>query len=237
MSVNQRVIALPHDNRQVRLFDMSGVRLARLPRSNRQVRSDWLPNLTHEVMPSLKCDVADSGVTCQHAENACLTVCVPPVSLSVYCPSSSVNFLSEGLSFLSEGVSFLCAGSPPHGVLHNLGGGLRLLQPLQLRLRPAGHRLEHQHPRPAAGEVTALPPSDITTTTTPTINTTTTTTPTTIHPVYLGLTPPRAKIHIEEYRILPSASRRAEKWKAPRKLSVCRVHWRIVAVLVVHHSV
>ncbi|CAL8369309.1 unnamed protein product [Boreogadus saida] len=36
VSVNQRVIALPHDNRQVRLFDMSGVRLARLPRSNRQ---------------------------------------------------------------------------------------------------------------------------------------------------------------------------------------------------------
>uniref|UniRef100_A0A674DNW2 WD repeat-containing protein 37 n=1 Tax=Salmo trutta TaxID=8032 RepID=A0A674DNW2_SALTR len=39
VSVNQRIIALPHDNRQVRLFDMSGVRLARLPRSNRQVTS------------------------------------------------------------------------------------------------------------------------------------------------------------------------------------------------------
>lgn len=37
VSVNQKIIALPHDNRQVRLFDMSGVRLARLPRSNRQV--------------------------------------------------------------------------------------------------------------------------------------------------------------------------------------------------------
>ncbi|XP_060940486.1 WD repeat-containing protein 37-like [Limanda limanda] len=36
VSVNQRIIALPHDNRQVRLFDMSGVRLARLPRTNRQ---------------------------------------------------------------------------------------------------------------------------------------------------------------------------------------------------------
>ncbi|XP_034411703.1 WD repeat-containing protein 37 isoform X2 [Cyclopterus lumpus] len=36
VSVTQKVIALPHDNRQVRLFDMSGVRLARLPRSNRQ---------------------------------------------------------------------------------------------------------------------------------------------------------------------------------------------------------
>ncbi|XP_014869343.1 WD repeat-containing protein 37 isoform X5 [Poecilia latipinna] len=36
VSVTQKIIALPHDNRQVRLFDMSGVRLARLPRSNRQ---------------------------------------------------------------------------------------------------------------------------------------------------------------------------------------------------------
>ncbi|XP_057713659.1 WD repeat-containing protein 37-like [Corythoichthys intestinalis] len=36
VSASQRIIALPHDNRQVRLFDMSGVRLARLPRSNRQ---------------------------------------------------------------------------------------------------------------------------------------------------------------------------------------------------------
>ncbi|CAH2282086.1 WD repeat-containing 37 isoform X1 [Pelobates cultripes] len=36
VSVGQKIIALPHDNRQVRLFDMSGVRLARLPRSNRQ---------------------------------------------------------------------------------------------------------------------------------------------------------------------------------------------------------
>lgn len=40
VSANQRIIALPHDNRQVRLFDMSGVRLARLPRSNRMVRAD-----------------------------------------------------------------------------------------------------------------------------------------------------------------------------------------------------
>uniref|UniRef100_A0A8D0AE02 WD repeat-containing protein 37 n=2 Tax=Sander lucioperca TaxID=283035 RepID=A0A8D0AE02_SANLU len=40
VSANQRIIALPHDNRQVRLFDMSGARLARLPRSNRMVRKD-----------------------------------------------------------------------------------------------------------------------------------------------------------------------------------------------------
>lgn len=30
------VIALPHDNRHIRLFDISGVRLARLPRRNGQ---------------------------------------------------------------------------------------------------------------------------------------------------------------------------------------------------------
>lgn len=30
------VIAIPHDNRHVRLFDMNGQRLARLPRSSRQ---------------------------------------------------------------------------------------------------------------------------------------------------------------------------------------------------------
>ncbi|MPC82493.1 WD repeat-containing protein 37 [Portunus trituberculatus] len=32
------VIAIPHDNRHVRLYDLAGSRLARLPRSNRQVR-------------------------------------------------------------------------------------------------------------------------------------------------------------------------------------------------------
>ena len=42
VSTNQRIIALPHDNRQVRLFDMNGVRLARLPRSNRMVRSGFV---------------------------------------------------------------------------------------------------------------------------------------------------------------------------------------------------
>lgn len=31
------VIAIPHDNRQVRLFDMNGQRIVRLPRTNRQV--------------------------------------------------------------------------------------------------------------------------------------------------------------------------------------------------------
>uniref|UniRef100_A0AAY5EBK4 WD repeat-containing protein 37 n=1 Tax=Electrophorus electricus TaxID=8005 RepID=A0AAY5EBK4_ELEEL len=50
VSANQRIIALPHDNRQVRLFDMTGVRLARLPRSNRQVGSDTLcPSLLSPI--------------------------------------------------------------------------------------------------------------------------------------------------------------------------------------------
>lgn len=30
------IIAIPHDNRQIRLFDLSGQRLARLPRTSRQ---------------------------------------------------------------------------------------------------------------------------------------------------------------------------------------------------------
>lgn len=31
------IIAIPHDNRQIRLFDVNGQRLARLPRTSRQV--------------------------------------------------------------------------------------------------------------------------------------------------------------------------------------------------------
>lgn len=31
------VIAMPHDNRHIRLFDLNGQRVARLPRSNRLV--------------------------------------------------------------------------------------------------------------------------------------------------------------------------------------------------------
>lgn len=30
------IIAIPHDNRQIRLFDLNGQRLARLPRTSRQ---------------------------------------------------------------------------------------------------------------------------------------------------------------------------------------------------------
>lgn len=31
------IIAIPHDNRQIRLFDLNGQRVARLPRTSRQV--------------------------------------------------------------------------------------------------------------------------------------------------------------------------------------------------------
>lgn len=31
------IIAIPHDNRHIRLFDLNGTRLARLPRTSRQV--------------------------------------------------------------------------------------------------------------------------------------------------------------------------------------------------------
>ena len=34
---NSGIIAIPHDNRQIRLFDLNGQRLARLPRTNRMV--------------------------------------------------------------------------------------------------------------------------------------------------------------------------------------------------------
>ena len=38
------IIAIPHDNRHLRLFDLSGVRLARLPRRNGQV-GVWEPGI------------------------------------------------------------------------------------------------------------------------------------------------------------------------------------------------
>lgn len=36
------IVAIPHDNRQIRLFDLSGQRLARLPRTSRQVRKRYV---------------------------------------------------------------------------------------------------------------------------------------------------------------------------------------------------
>lgn len=34
---NGGIIAIPHDNRHIRLFDLNGQRIARLPRTSRQV--------------------------------------------------------------------------------------------------------------------------------------------------------------------------------------------------------
>lgn len=39
VSPTQNVIAIPHDNRNIRLFDLNGVRIGRLPRNNRQGHS------------------------------------------------------------------------------------------------------------------------------------------------------------------------------------------------------
>ena len=50
------IIALPHDNRHIRLFDISGVRLARLPRRNGQVSS---LAMLHVYL--LKCEPASQG--------------------------------------------------------------------------------------------------------------------------------------------------------------------------------
>lgn len=38
------VVAIPHDNRQIRLFDLTGQRLARLPRTSRQVNNEIILN-------------------------------------------------------------------------------------------------------------------------------------------------------------------------------------------------
>lgn len=38
---NNGVIAIPHDNRHIRLFDLNGQRIARLPRTSRQVSKHY----------------------------------------------------------------------------------------------------------------------------------------------------------------------------------------------------
>ncbi|XP_077415320.1 WD repeat-containing protein 37-like isoform X2 [Vanacampus margaritifer] len=120
VSASQRIIALPHDNRQVRLFDMSGVRLARLPRSNRQfeLESQLLSGLWRLLTWSHSYPQTPANI-------ARVRVCPP--------------------------------GPPPHGVLLGVVRGQRLVQLVHVRLRPAGHRLEHQHPGLAPGEVTPDP--------------------------------------------------------------------------------
>ena len=46
------LIAVPHDDRHVRIFDLSGQRLARLPRSNRQVSNYPFPKISVLIVSS-----------------------------------------------------------------------------------------------------------------------------------------------------------------------------------------
>lgn len=46
------IIAIPHDNRHIRLFDLNGQRLARLPRTSRQGHRRMVSSVAwHEDMP------------------------------------------------------------------------------------------------------------------------------------------------------------------------------------------
>lgn len=49
---NGGIIAIPHDNRHIRLFDLNGQRIARLPRTSRQVRNN---DLSIKYTPKLIC--------------------------------------------------------------------------------------------------------------------------------------------------------------------------------------
>lgn len=42
------IVAIPHDNRQIRLFDLNGQRLARLPRTSRRVRIKYYSCLLYQ---------------------------------------------------------------------------------------------------------------------------------------------------------------------------------------------
>ena len=54
---NSGVVAIPHDNRQVRLFDLGGQRIARLPRTSRQVSSVTNPALQEQYILISSCTV------------------------------------------------------------------------------------------------------------------------------------------------------------------------------------
>lgn len=48
VSSSQSLIAIPHDNRHIRIYDINGNRIGRLPRSNRQVIS-YQAQLSHAL--------------------------------------------------------------------------------------------------------------------------------------------------------------------------------------------
>uniref|UniRef100_A0A1A9W5P9 WD repeat-containing protein 37 n=1 Tax=Glossina brevipalpis TaxID=37001 RepID=A0A1A9W5P9_9MUSC len=57
---NGGIIAIPHDNRQIRLFDLNGQRIARLPRTSRQGHGRMVSSVAWEEReePLLNCDLS-----------------------------------------------------------------------------------------------------------------------------------------------------------------------------------
>lgn len=55
------IIAIPHDNRQIRLFDLNGQRVARLPRTSRQGHRRMVSSVAWAEEPLLDCDLFSCG--------------------------------------------------------------------------------------------------------------------------------------------------------------------------------
>ncbi|XP_061402586.1 WD repeat-containing protein 37-like [Musca vetustissima] len=58
---NGGIIAIPHDNRQIRLFDLNGQRVARLPRTSRQGHRRMVSSVAWAEEPLLNCDLFSCG--------------------------------------------------------------------------------------------------------------------------------------------------------------------------------
>ncbi|XP_030369774.1 WD repeat-containing protein 37 [Scaptodrosophila lebanonensis] len=55
------IIAIPHDNRQIRLFDLNGQRVARLPRTSRQGHRRMVSSVAWAEEPHMNCDLFSCG--------------------------------------------------------------------------------------------------------------------------------------------------------------------------------
>lgn len=55
------IIAIPHDNRQIRLFDLNGQRVARLPRTSRQGHRRMVSSVAWAEDPLFNCDLFSCG--------------------------------------------------------------------------------------------------------------------------------------------------------------------------------
>ncbi|XP_053946685.1 WD repeat-containing protein 37 [Anastrepha ludens] len=55
------IIAIPHDNRQIRLFDLNGQRVARLPRTSRQGHRRMVSSVAWAEEPLTNCDLFSCG--------------------------------------------------------------------------------------------------------------------------------------------------------------------------------